>query len=165
MSLLNLFKKKNNIQTIPFHQVDIKIKKGKNLYIGQFLNIETDYKDDGDFINNGKYYFSSFDSGIVTNKISSSHEKYYEKYRYGIVRSIEGDTATILIICCNGYLQRYDISMKNEYNNGSAFIINNGNLIENNKVVGSITDRRYNNDVPILLNGVDNGKLVVFIQK
>ena len=163
--MFNLFRRKEK-NIIQFHSIIIKKKANKKLYVGQFLKIESEFDDNDDIIDDVKYYFSAFDQGIISNKISNKEEIYCEKYNYGIIRNINEDSIEVLIICTPGYLQRYEIELyKNNYVDGDAFIINNGNLLENKKVVGKIIDDRYNSNLNIQLNSLDKNKLVVFIQK
>ena len=158
--MFNFFKKKkvsNNNYT--FHQVYVKKKKNANIYVGQFLSIEVDYD------SNDNYYFSSYLDGIVTNKIQNEHVSYCEKYDYGIVKSINGDIVEIFIICNNGFLQRYKIKLNKSFDNGNAFIIRNGSIYDNEIVVGTICDNRYDPSINIVLNSLENDKLVVFLEK
>lgn len=166
--MFNFFKKKEskpNTSEYKFHQVFVKKRKGANLYIGQFLKIEAETIEDDDVIEDVKYYFSSFKGGIVTTKIQDMHQEFCEKYNYGLVKSINNDIVEVLIICVDGYLQRFKIELNNEYHDGDAFIIKDGILYENNAPVGKIIDDRYNPNIPILLNCIDDGTLTVFIKK
>ena len=112
-----------------------------------------------------KYYFISLKGEDVTNKIQKQHQQYCEKYNYGIVKSINDDIVEILTICIDGYVQKYEIELNCDFHDGDAFIIKNGLLYENNNPVGKIIDTRYNPNIQILLNGIENDKLNVFIRK
>lgn len=158
--IFNLFKKKEN-NKIEVHLVSVKIRKNKHIYVGQMLSIIPDISSN-DTIN---YYFGSYQEGINTNKISNKEIEYCKKYKYGIVKEINDDMANILIICCDGYLQRLSIKLYESFNNGDAFIIDSGKLISNNKLVGIIKDTRYNEQLKILFNVLDDDKLIVFIKK
>ena len=166
--MFNFFKKKENkanTNEYKFHQVFVKMKKGANLYIGQFLKIDAETIEKDDFIEDVKYYFSDFKTGNVTTKIQNEHQEYCEKYQYGIIKSINNDIIEVLIICVDGFVQKYQINLYNNYNNGDAFIIKDGLLYENNQPVGKITDNRYNPNIQILLNSIENDRLNVFIKK
>lgn len=166
--MFNFFKKKENkpnTNEYKFHQVFVKMKKGANLYIGQFLKIDAETIEKDDFIEDVKYYFNDFKTGNVTTKIQTEHQEYCEKYRYGIIKSINNDIVEVLIICTDGFVQKYQINLYNNYNNGDAFIIKDGLLYENNQPVGKITDNRYNPNIQILLNSIENDRLNVFIKK
>lgn len=158
--IFNLFKKKEN-NKIETHLISVKIKKNKNIFVGQILTIIPDISSNGTI----NYYFESYQDGILTNKINNKEIEYCEKYRYGIVKKINDDIADILIICCDGYLQRLSIKLYENFNNGDAFLINSGKLYSNNNFVGIIKDTRYNEQLKILFNVLDNDKLIVFIKK
>ncbi len=151
----NLFKPKK--KQITAHQINVKLKKNKSVYIGQILKIDID-------IDNDNYYLSSYTDGYVSSKISAKEEKYCQEYSCGIVKEIIGDTISFLIICQNGYLNRLKIELYKEYSNGSAFVIKNGILYDNKEIVGKIIDDRYDNQ-EIIINSLENDKLAVFINK
>lgn len=166
--MFNFFKRKENkpnISEYKFHQVFVKKKKDANIYVGQFLKIEAETIEDDDIIEDVKYYFSAFKDGIVTSKIKAEHQEYCENYNYGLVKSINNDIIEVLIICVPGYIQKYKIELYKDFQNGDAFIIKDGLLYENNTNVGKIVDSRYNPDIPIILNCIDNDILNVFIKK
>lgn len=166
---LNLFKTKKIVQPqIRMHQINVKVKKNKNVYPGQILSIEDDTEEDEDGIidgDNSKYYLSSYKDGFVSNKISVKENEYCENYDYGIVRGIENDIIDFCIICEKGYLQRFKVDMRVNFPNGSAFIIKNGELYNNGIKVGIITDERYNNQEIYINSLEDNERLIVFIKK
>lgn len=157
----NLFKKKENNQfsKISLHDVSVKIKKGKekNLYIGKILSISA---------NEGKsnecYTFMDYYDD-VSNKISDSEISYCEKYRYGIVKSINSEDMIVSIICCDGYLQRLKTDLNVE--NGNSYIIDGNNLLDNGNIIGKIIDYKYDPSANIRFNTVEDNKLIVFIQK
>lgn len=151
----NLFKPKKS--KVSVHQINVKLKKNKSVYAGQILSIDVDN-------DNNNYYLSSYNNGYVSNKISGKEEYYCEKYDYGIVKNVVGDTIEFLIICQNGYLNRFKIELYKEYSNGSAFVIKNGFLYDNKEIVGKIIDERYNSQ-EIIINSLDEDRLVVFINK
>lgn len=166
--MFNFFKKKEKKESTSgykFHQVFVKKKKGAFIYPGQFLKIDADIVEDGDFIEDVKYYFISLKGENVTNKIQKEHQQYCENYNYGIVKSINNDIVEILIICIDGYVQKYEIELNCDFHDGDAFIIKDGLLYENNSIVGKIIDARYNSNTQILLNGIENDRLNVFIRK
>ena len=147
MQLINV--KKNNL-TI------------ENLYIGKFVNIGTDISKN----DNNIYYFETFDNKQYkkfTKKISSKYESLCEKYNYGIIYGINEDSYDICIIMEDGFLKTFDVKLNNHYENGSAFFIENNNLIDSNtnKIVGYANFENYN----VKINSLDNDKLVCFIQK
>lgn len=166
--MFNFFKKKEkkvSTNGYKFHQVFVKKKKSANIYPGQFLKIDDEIVENNDMIKDVKYYFISLKGEDVTNKIQKQHQQYCEKYNYGIVKSINDDIVEILIICIDGYVQKYEIELNCDFHDGDAFIIKNGLLYENNNPVGKIIDTRYNPNIQILLNGIENDKLNVFIRK
>ena len=69
-----------------------------------------------------------------------------------------------LIICQNGYLNRFKIELYKNYSNGSVFDIKDNLLYDNKEVVGKIIDERYNNQ-EIIINSLDEDRLVVFLSK
>lgn len=156
--IFNIFKKKVNNQ-IALHNITVKIKKGKekNLYIGKILSISAN---EG---KNNEYYTLSDYYGDVSNKIDNSERTYCEKYRYGIVKMIDSDNMIVSIICSDGYLQRLKTNL--DVQNGNSYIIDGNNLLENGKIIGQITDYKYNPETNIRFNTVEDNKLVVFIQK
>ena len=59
-------------------------------------------------------------------------------------------------------MKAFDISLNQELENGTSFIINNNDLIDNNKIVGTI--KRATKET-ISLNCLDHNKLICFIEK
>lgn len=158
--IFNLFKKKDNQNNqIQLHDVSVKVKKGKEkeLYIGKILSISANMGRDTEY-----YSFMSYD-GDVSNKIDNSERTYCEKYRYGIIKSINNDEMIVSIICCDGYLQRLKTNLNVE--NGNSYIINGNDLLDNGNIVGKITDYKYDSNSNIKFNTVEDNKLIVFIQK
>lgn len=155
---LNLFKTKKIVQPqIRMHQINVKVKKNKNVYPGQILSIDEDEE--------GRYYLEDYLDGTISNKISVNESEYCENYDYGIVREIENDIIDFCIICEKGYLQRFKVDMRVNFPNGNAFIIKNGELYNNGIKVGIITDERYNNQEIYINSLINNERLVVFIKK
>ncbi len=155
---LNLFKtKKQKSPQIRMHQINVKIKKNKNVYPGQILSIDEDEE--------SRYYLEDYLDGTISNKISVNEAEYCENYNYGIVRSINNEIIDFCVICENGYLQRFKVDMRVNFPNGSAFIINNGELFNNGIKVGKIVDERYSNQEIYINSLVNNERLVVFIKK
>lgn len=151
----NLFKPKK--PKISAHQISVKLKKNKSVYAGQILKIDVD-------VDNDNYYLSSYNDGYVSNKISKKEEYYCHEYSYGIVKNVVGDMIDFLIICQNGYLNRFKIELYKNYSNGSVFDIKDNLLYDNKEVVGKIIDERYNNQ-EIIINSLDEDRLVVFLGK
>lgn len=151
----NLFKPKK--PKISAHQISVKLKKNKSVYAGQILKIDVD-------IDNDNYYLSSYNDGYVSNKISEKEKNYCERYGYGFVKNVIGDMIDFLIICQNGYLNRFKIELYKNYSNGSVFDIKDNLLYDNKEVVGKIIDERYNNQ-KIIINSLDEDRLVVFLSK
>lgn len=151
----NLFKPKK--PKISVHQISVKLKKNKSVYAGQILKIDVD-------VDNDNYYLSSYNDGYVSNKISKKEEYYCHEYSYGIVKNVVGDMIDFLIICQNGYLNRFKIELYKNYSNGSVFDIKDNLLYDNKEVVGKIIDERYNNQ-EIIINSLDEDRLVVFLSK
>ena len=154
----NLFKKRNE-NNIVLHDVTVKIKKGKEkeLYIGEILSISANAGASSEYYNFMNY------NGDVSNKIDNSERTYCEQYNYGIIKSFTSEEMIVSIICANGYLQRLKTNLNVE--NGSSYIIEGNNLLENGNVIGQITDYKYDPNSNIKFNTVDDNKLVVFIQK
>ncbi|MBS5720588.1 MAG: hypothetical protein KHW57_08000 [Clostridium sp.] len=138
--MFNLFKKRT-FQTKKVDMQLINVKRNKNIFNcfkGKFVSIEVDEKIDL------KYY------NLCNN------------YDYGLIYSYDNDSYTIAIICKKGYLKAFDISLNQELENGTSFIINNNDLIDNNKIVGTI--KRATKET-ISLNCLDHNKLICFIEK
>lgn len=156
--MFNFFRKKKS-NKIVLHDVNVKIKKGKEkkVYIGQILSISPN---EG---RNDVYYVFSTLIDDVSNKINDSESEYCEKYNYGIVKEINDSEMVVSIVCKNGYLRR----LKTDLNvpNGNSYIVDGYNLIENNKVVGKIIDRKYDPSMKILFNNVEDNRLVSFFEK
>ena len=98
----------------------------------------------------------------ISNKIDNKYYNLCESYDYGLIYDFDNEFYTIAIICQNGYLKTFDIKLNNTLENGTSFIINNNNLIDNNIIVGEI--KRNSNEV-ITLNCLDHNKLICFISK
>jgi len=160
--MFNLFKKRP-IQTKRVDMQLINVKKNKNnfnCFKGKFVIIEADEKTDN-------YYFSVYDNENnkyirISNKIDLKYYDLCSKYNYGLIYNYDNDNYTIAIICKKGYLKTFNINLYKKLDNGTAFIINNNDLIDNNVTVGTI--ERNTNEI-ISLNCLDHNKLICFIEK
>ena len=160
--MFNLFKKRT-FQTKKVDMQLINVKRNKNIFNcfkGQFVSIEVDEK-------NNSYYFNAYDNENnryirISNKIDLKYYNLCNNYDYGLIYSYDNDSYTIAIICRKGYLKAFDISLNQELENGTSFIINNNDLIDNNKIVGTI--KRATKET-ISLNCLDHNKLICFIEK
>lgn len=158
--LLNLFKKKKeNEGTIETHLITVKRKYKKAIHVGQIISIELDPEADDE-----KYYILSSE-GQISSTITPEQLGTYKKYRYGLIKSFDEQNINILIICCDGYLQRLKIKLNDNFEDGSAFIIKNNELYNDEKIVGKIIDYKYESNMNVVFNELDNNKLVVFIRK
>ena len=166
LNKFSIFKKKEKIVPIHFHMMSLKLKShNSELYSGKFIKLDCDYDENGDLIENVKYYFKTIEGEKITSYIPENEELYCEKYEIGIIKDIQNDNINILLICEDVYINKYKILIDKETNNGEAFIIKNGDLIDNNKVIGKIIDDRYNQKTQILINSYENGLLNVLIHK
>lgn len=157
--MLNLFKKKEKKLV---HPVIVKQKKDSSVYIGQPVIIECDINRNGEEY----YYFTDFSGETISNKIKNKDLEYCENYRYGLVKEVTKNNDLLIMVLCREdiYCNKYKIELNREYKNGEAFRIKNGLLYDSNIAVGKITDERYNNQ-NILLNALEDDRLIVFIQK
>ena len=156
--LFNLFKKKE--KPIILKQMIVKRKKGSDIYIGQIVNITAEMGN-----NNTIYYLEKYPYTHISNKISNEYRGICENYRYAIIKEFDDKIIDARVICCDGYLQRYKIELIDSYDNGSAFIIKNGELYDNNKIIGKIIDKRYNPSINVIFNELEDNVIVVFIKK
>lgn len=162
----NIFKKKEKISPIKYHLINLKLTKhDTKLYSGQFVKLECDFNEKNDVIDDVKYYFRTIEGEKITSYIPIKESEYCEKYDIGIIKDIDQDRINILLICDNVYINRYKIQLDKSVNNGEAFLISNGNLVDNNQVVGKIIDNRYDINTKILINSYENGLLNVLIKK
>lgn len=148
--MFNLFKKRT-FQTKKVDMQLINVKRNKNTFNcfkGKFVSIEVDEK-------NNRYI-------RISNKIDLKYYNLCNNYDYGLIYSYDNDSYTIAIICRKGYLKAFDISLNQELENGTSFIINNNDLIDNNKIVGTIKKATKET---ISLNCLDHNKLICFIEK
>lgn len=162
--MLRIFKKKENkIDNNKINMHLIKVKRNVNsctFHIGKFISIDID-----ETTNN--FYFIAYNNEAnryvrITNKIDNTYYDLCNKYEYGLIYGIDNEYYTIAVICCNGFLKAYNVTLNKPFENGNAFIINNNNLIEGNSIVGKIDK---NDDLKISLNSLDNNKLICFIRK
>lgn len=157
--MFNLFKKKT--EKTPLQLITVKSnKKEFNYYKGKFVSIEVNDNTEG-------YYFTIYDMKNrsytrITNKVDKKYFDICSKYEYGLIYDYDGENYTIAIICQKGFLKTYDVEMLHNFNNGESFIIENNNLINNNKIVGKIK-----NDVKekVSMNCLEENKLICFISK
>jgi hypothetical protein len=163
MGLFSIFKNNKTLikkeTPITTHSIIVKRKQNKNIYIGQIVSIETDISD------NIKFYLSSYSDGYISNKIAKKDEDFCQKYDYAIIRSFDNENIHAMIICCDGYLMRLKVELTKEFKNGDAFIIKDNILFDNNNAVGKIIDNRFDSNLKITFNELDNDRLVVFIRK
>ena len=98
----------------------------------------------------------------ITNKVDKKYFDICSKYDYGLIYDYDGENYTIAVICRKGFLKVYDIELLQNFNNGESFIIEENNLINNNKVVGKIK-----NDLKekVSMNCLEDNKLICFISK
>lgn len=159
--MFGIFKKKNTIKKIDMQL--IKVSKNNynfNCFKGKFISIEIDEK-------NNNFYIMAYDNENnkyirISNKIDDKYYKLCESYDYGLIYDFDNEFYTIAIICQNGYLKTFDVKLNNTLENGTSFIINDNNLIDNNSIVGVI--KRNSNEI-ITLNCLDHNKLICFISK
>lgn len=159
--MLGIFKKKKNGNRTNMQL--IKVKRNKNNFCcfkGQFVSIDINENSDN-------YYFSAYDYDnnkymIISNRISDKYYELCQKYDYGLIYDFDNEFLTIAIICKKGYLKAFDIELDKQLDNGTAFILDNNNLIDNNEVVGNIMRTTKEN---ITLNSLDHNKLICFIEK
>lgn len=156
--LFNLFKKKE--KPIVFKQIVVKRKGNSNIYVGQIVSIDVEDGQSGD-----KYYLSKYPDTYISNKISKEYEEYCQEYKYAVIKEFNDEKIDARIICCDGYLQRFKIELFYTFENGSAFMIKDGNIYDNNKIVGKIIDNRYDPSINITFNELENDVLVSFIRK
>lgn len=158
MMLLNLFKKKE--KPILFKQLIVKRKANSDIHVGQIVSINVEDGENGE-----KYFLTKFPDTYISNKITKEYEEDCQKYRYAVIKDFNDERIDARIICCDGYLQRLKINLFYKFENGSAFIIKDGNLYDNNKIVGKIIDNRYDSSINITFNELENDVLVSFIRK
>lgn len=158
--LFNLFKNKTEkSDKIETHLITVKRNNKKNIHVGQIVSIELDPDEETE-----KYYILS-NEGEISSTILPEQLGLYKKYRYGLIKAFDDKNIDILIICCNGYLQRFKIKLNDTYENGNAFIIKDNKLYDNDKLAGKIIDYKYETNMNIVFNELDNNKLLVFIRK
>ena len=158
MMLLNLFKKKE--KPILFKQLIVKRKANTDVHIGQIVSIEVEEGESED-----KYYLCKYPDTYISNKITKEYKEDCQKYKYAVIKEFNDEKIDARIICCDGYLQRFKIELFYAFENGSAFIIKDENLYDNNKIVGKIIDNRYDSSISITLKELENNVLVSFIRK
>ena len=155
--------KKKTTQTPKIKMELIRVKRSKenfNCFIGKFVSIDFDEEKE-------IYYLSVYDNENnkyvkLTNKIDNKYFNLCNDYDYGLIYSFDEDYYNIAIICKKGYLKTYDVKLKQNYDNGTSFIIEDNNLIDKNSIVGEI---KRNTKEKISLNVLDHNKLICFIEK
>lgn len=157
MGLFNLFKKK---EKIVLQQLIANRKNNSNIYIGQIVSIEAD-----EGRSNENYYLYKYPDECISNKITKEYINLCEKYRYAIIKNFNDKKIDARVICCDGYLQRLKIELKNNFDKGTSFIIKGTELYDNNNLVGQIIDNRYDANLNILFNELDDDRLTIFIKK
>lgn len=151
--------KKNEMQVI-------KVKKNKNsfnCFKGKFVTIVADIGRNDKEI----FYFEIFDQSKgkyikISNNISDKYYSLCKNYKYGLIYDYDEESYTIAIICQNGYVKTFDVELLEHFNNGESFVIEENDLIDNNKVVGKI--KRTSNET-ITMNVLEDKKLICFIGK
>lgn len=156
--LFDFFKKKE--KPIELKQIIAKRKKNSDIHIGQIISIEAE-----EGKNNYNFYLCKYPDEYISNKIESEYQEICEKYKYAIIKDFNEEKIDARVICCDGYLQRLKIKLDSKYENGSAFIIKENNLYDNNKIVGKIIDNKYDYESKIVFNELEQDRLVVFIRK
>ena len=156
--IFNLFKKKE--KPIELKQIVVKRKSNSEMHIGQIVSIDAEMGN-----SNENYYLSTYENGNISNKITSEYRELCQNYKYAIIKAYTDEKIDARVICCDGFLQRYKIQLDKEYENGSAFIVKDGELYDNNVAVGKIVDNRYDPSVNITFSELENDKLVAFIRK
>ncbi len=157
MGLFNLFKKKEKVS---LQQLIANRKSNSNIYIGQIVSIEAD-----EGRNSENYYLYNYPDDCISNKITKEYINLCEKYRYAIIKNFNDKKIDARVICCDGYLMRLKIELNKQFENGNAFVIRGNDLYDNNNIVGKIIDDRYDEKLDVILNELDNDKLVIFIRK
>lgn len=160
--MFNLFKKSKKTTEKVNMQI-ISVKKNKNdfnCFKGKFVSIELDTTKD-------QFYFMVYDNENnkyirITEKVDNKYYNLCNEYDYGLIYDYGNDFYTIAIICKKGYLKAFDVKLNDKLDNGTSFIIENNNLIDNNKIVGSVIRKSNEN---ITLNVLDHNKLICFIEK
>ena len=158
--MFSLFKKRST-EKLPLQLIGVKSnKKDFSYYKGKFVSIEVNDNVEG-------YYFTVYDRSKgtyirITNKVDKKYFDICSKYDYGLIYDYDGENYTIAVICKKGFLKVYDIELLQNFNNGESFIIEENNLINNNKVVGKIK-----NDLKekVSMNCLEDNKLICFISK
>ncbi len=159
-ALKRIFNKNRRLEQVPMTLITVKRNKNVfNCYKGKFVSIDVDLPE--------SYYFNIYDRNSknyvrVTNKVNKQYMNICSKYNYGLIYDFNDEELIIAVICHNGYLKTYDVKMKDNFSNGEAFIINGNNLINNNKIVGTINN---NTNEKILMNCLEDNKLICFISK
>ena len=156
--ILSIFKKKE--KPILFKQLIVKRKPNSDIHVGQIVSIDVE---DGKL--EDKYYLCKYPDIYVSNKISVEYREYCQKYKYAVIKEFNDEKIDARIICCDGYLQRFKVELFDNFENGSAFVIKEGNLYNNNEIIGRIIDNRYDSTINITFNELENNILVSFIRK
>ena len=159
--MFELFKKKKK-QPEKVKMQLITVKKNKedfNCFKGKFVSVDVDTEKDN-------FYFTVYDNENnryirITEKVDDKYYTLCDNYEYGLIYDYTDDFYTIAIICCKGYIKALNVKLNEKLENGTSFIIDHNNLIDNNKIVGSI----QNNNNNIKLNVLDHNKLMCFIEK
>lgn len=157
MGLFNIFKKK---EKVTLQQIIANRKANSNIYIGQIVSIDAE-----EGKNNYNYYLSKYPDEYISNKITKEYLEYCEKYKYAIIKNFNDKKIDARVICCDGYLMRLKIKLNKRFENGNAFVIKGNDIYDNNSIVGKIIDDRYDEKLDIILNELDDNKLVIFIRK
>ena len=156
--ILNLFKKKE--KPIVLEQIIVNRKKDSNIYVGQIVSIAAE-----EGKNKINYFLEKYPYTYISNKITNEYYDLCQRYNYAIIKDFNDKKIDARVICCAGYLQRFKVDLTNSYENGSSFTIIDGNLYENNKIIGKIIDERYDTSINITFNELNNNTLVSFIKK
>lgn len=157
MGLFNIFKKK---EKVTLQQIIANRKSNSNIYVGQIVSINADIGRDSE-----NYYLCKYPDEYVSNKITKEYIDLCDRYKYAIIREFNDKKIDARVICCNGYLMRLRVDLLDKFDNGSAFAIKDNNLYDNDKNVGKIIDRKYDPNLEILFNELEEDRLVVFVKK
>lgn len=157
MGLFDIFKKK---ERVTLQQIVANRKSNSNIYVGQIVSIDADIGRDND-----NYYLCKYPDEYVSNKITKEYIGLCERYKYAIIKDFNDKKIDARVICCDGYLMRLKVELSDNFDNGSAFVIKDCDLYDNGKIVGKIIDKKYDPNLEILFNELEEDRLIVFVRK
>lgn len=151
----------NNNNTINTVSCIINTKRKVNYFVGQIVSVIADINKNDEEC----YFLESYGANPEAHKIPKKYDDYCEECNYAIIKDVSDNSLEVIFILDDIYLKRLKIETNITCNNGDSFLIKNGFLFDRSNKIGKIIDDRYNDNLNIIANSIENDILVVIIKK